>query len=292
MKKWNKNTKIQKENDELNECLNGFLIFTDKNKEKNSIRDAYNILNDYIDELYPNLSNLNNEDNNNNNLEEEIKNLKKKKFFFNFETHCKGIIFIKINKDYKNNINPLEIGYKLFNDLLLKKNLISKNIYKFIPIEICCKAKFEIFKEKIKILINKYFTNKDNKNKIKWKIEFRSRNNSSILKNDYLNYTINLIDKDYYEVDYKNPEKVIIIEITNNLCCLSILEKYFEFKCYNIQNIVKTEEEKIKEKEKLIKLQNESKNKKENFNNKINNNNKNEEIKPIEFNENEEIDLI
>ena len=82
MKKWNKNTKIQKENDELNECLNGFLIFTDKNKEKNSIRDAYNILNDYIDELYPNLSNLNNEDNNNNNLEEEIKNLKKKKIFF------------------------------------------------------------------------------------------------------------------------------------------------------------------------------------------------------------------
>ena len=70
------------------------------------------------------------------------------------------------------------------------------------------------------------------------------------------------------------------------------MEKYFEFKCYNIQNIVKTEEEKIKEKEKLIKLQNESKNKKENFNNKINNNNKNEEIKPIEFNENEEIDLI
>ena len=274
MKKWNKNTKIQKEIDELNENLNGFLIFTDKNKEKNSIRDAYNILNDYVDDLYPNLNS-----NENKNLEDEIKNLKKKKFFFNFETHCKGIIFIKINKEFKNKINPLEICYKLFNDLLLNKNLISKNIHKLIPIEICCKAKFEIFKEKIKILINKYFNNKDNKKKIKWKIEFRSRNNNSIIKNNYLNYTLNLIEKDFYEVDYKNPEKVVFIEITNNLCCLSILEKYFEFKCFNIQTIVKTEEE--KEKEKL--LQNENKkniiknNKKEDFN---------------DFNENEEIDLI
>ena len=91
MKKWNKNTKIQKEIDELNENLNGFLIFTDKNKEKNSIRDAYNILNDYVDDLYPNLNNSNE----NKNLEDEIKNLKRKKFFFNFETHCKGIIIIK-----------------------------------------------------------------------------------------------------------------------------------------------------------------------------------------------------
>ncbi len=275
MKKWNKNTKIQKEIDELNENLNGFLIFTDKNKEKNSIRDAYNILNDYVDDLYPNLNS-----NENKNLEDEIKNLKKKKFFFNFETHCKGIIFIKINKEFKNKINPLEICYKLFNDLLLNKNLISKNIHKLIPIEICCKAKFEIFKEKIKILINKYFNNKDNKKKIKWKIEFRSRNNNSIIKNDYLNYTLNLIEKEFYEVDYKNPEKVVFIEITNNLCCLSILEKYFEFKCFNIQTIVKTEEE--KEKEKLLQKENKNKNniknnKKEDFN---------------DFNENEEIDLI
>jgi tRNA acetyltransferase TAN1 len=281
MKKWNKNTKIQKENEELNEILNGFLIFTDKNREKNSIRDAYNILNDYLDEIYPNLNNSSE----NKNLEDEIKNLKRKKFFFNFETHCKGIIFIKINKEFKNKINPLEICYKLFNDLLLNKNLISKNIHKLIPIEICCKAKFEIFKEKIKFLINKYFNNKNNKNKIKWKIEFRSRNNNSIIKNDYLNYTINLIEKDFYEVDYKNPEKVVFIEITNNLCCLSVLEKYFEFKCFNIQTVVKSEEE--KEKEKL--LLNENKNKNLNENNE----NLNENLNEInEFNENEEIDLI
>jgi hypothetical protein len=61
---------------------------------------------------------------------------------------------------------------------------------------------------------------------------------------------------------------------------LSILEKYFEFKCFNIQTIVKTEEE--KEKEKLLQKKNKNKNniknnKKEDFN---------------DFNENEEIDLI
>ena len=39
-KQWNKNTKVQKRNEELQETITGFLIFTDRNKEKGAVKDA------------------------------------------------------------------------------------------------------------------------------------------------------------------------------------------------------------------------------------------------------------
>ena len=54
-KQWNKNTKVQKRNEELQETITGFLIFTDRNKEKGAVKDALNILNDATEELYPTL---------------------------------------------------------------------------------------------------------------------------------------------------------------------------------------------------------------------------------------------
>ena len=115
-----------------------------------------------------------------------------------------------------------------------------------------------------------------------------------------------LIDKDSYYVDYKNPELTFLVEITNDLCCLSVLNKYYENKCYNFQSISKTDEERNKEREKLIEQQKKKEKEKEqivNINDKNNidetkkepkkeiqsegNNNKEESD-----DSNEEIDLI
>ena len=35
--------------------LQGFIISTDQNREKNALKEAYNFLNDYLDTLYPSL---------------------------------------------------------------------------------------------------------------------------------------------------------------------------------------------------------------------------------------------
>ena len=54
-----KKEKHKKKSNEINinEEMKGFLIFTDKHREKNCIRDSYNILNDVTEKLYPNLDN-------------------------------------------------------------------------------------------------------------------------------------------------------------------------------------------------------------------------------------------
>ena len=297
----------KKNNHDLNsnDELKGFLIFTDKHREKNCIRDAYNILNDVTEKLYPNLIdsnkseiNLNEEINIKNNIntnisskiEEEIKNLKRNKnIFTSINTRCAATVFIKIEEEYSNLISPKEIVNYIINEVINTKNLLSKCISKFYPVEICMKYNFDNFKEKVDELVKKYF-DENIENKKTWKIELRIRNNNSVNKKEIMNFIFNKINRDKYIVDYKKPELTFFVEISCNLMCLSVLEKFSEYKYYNIQSLAKTEEEINNERNKLIKLQEEHKNEKEKKEEK----NKNEELdNKIEApNDDEEIDLI
>ena len=297
----------KKNNHDLNsnDELKGFLIFTDKHREKNCIRDAYNILNDVTEKLYPNLIdsnkseiNLNEEINIKNNIntnisskiEEEIKNLKRNKIIFtSINTRCAATVFIKIEEEYSNLISPKEIVNYIINEVINTKKLLSKCISKFYPVEICMKYNFDNFKEKVDELVKKYF-DENIENKKTWKIELRIRNNNSVNKKEIMNFIFNKINRDKYIVDYKKPELTFFVEISCNLMCLSVLEKFSEYKYYNIQSLAKTEEEINNERNKLIKLQEEHKNEKEKKEEK----NKNEELdNKIEApNDDEEIDLI
>ena len=305
-KKFLKLNKTKQKLEDLKETMTGFLIFTNKNQEKNSIKDAYNILNEIIEELYPNLfkeeEKLENEKEKTNidKLDNELNKIKNtKKFFYNFDTHCKGVVFIKIDKQYKNIISPKECILHIFNKIKEDKESISKYITKFLPIEIAMKANFELFKDKGKEIILNFFNNLNNSEKKSWKIEFRYRNNNSISKNDFLNYVSGLIDKDKFYVDYKNPDYTILIEITNTLLCLSILEKYSQYRNYNIQSLCKSDEERNKEREYLIKIQQEKLKEKENKIKKKENEEEKKEENLVDNkkegeneNESEEIDLI
>ena len=297
----------KKNNHDLNsnDELKGFLIFTDKHREKNCIRDAYNILNDVTEKLYPNLIdsnkseiNLNEEINIKNNIntnisskiEEEIKNLKRNKnIFTSINTRCAATVFIKIEEEYSNLISPKEIVNYIINEVINTKKLLSKCISKFYPVEICMKYNLDNFKEKVDELVKKYF-DENIENKKTWKIELRIRNNNSVNKKEIMNFIFNKTNRDKYIVDYKKPELTFFVEISCNLMCLSVLEKFSEYKYYNIQSLAKTEEEINNERNKLIKLQEEHKNEKEKKEEK----NKNEELdNKIEApNDDEEIDLI
>ena len=310
----NKESKKEKKNKKqqniqnLDEEMKGFLIFTDKHREKNCIKDAYNILNDVTEKIYPNIYNeknniyLNediksNEQKNDKNvsskIEEEILNLKKNKKIFNsLNIKCAAIVFIKIGNEYSELISEKEIVEYIIKEVIQTKKSLSKIISKFYPIEICTKFNIDLFREKVDLLVKKYFPDDIEKNKT-WKIEFRARNNNSVNKKELMEYIFGKINKEKYVVDYKNPELTFLVEIACNVMCLSVLEKFAEYKSYNIQSLAKTEEELNNEKNKLMKMQNEHKKeeKSENENNKkIRVDPKDNEIELPK--DDEEIDLI
>ena len=300
-----KKNKKQQSIPNLDEEFKGFLIFTDKHREKNCIRDAYNILNDVTEKLYPNIysnnikitlneeinSKIKEDDKNiSSKIEDEIQSLKKNKnIFSSFNTKCAATVFIKIEKEYSESISPKEIAEYIIKEVKESKKSLSKLISKFYPIEICTKFNMDLFKSKVDELSEKYFPENIDNFKT-WKIELRVRNNSSINKKELMNYILSKINKEKYVVDYKNAELTFLVEISCNLLCLSVLEKFAEYKSYNLQSLAKTEEELNNEKNILIKKQIESKKKE--------NNNENEnKIEPkdneIELpRDDEEIDLI
>ena len=286
----------------INDEMKGFLIFTDKHREKNCIRDAYNILNDVTEKIYPNLEenkgtinlkediDIKENKNVSSKIEEEIKNLQKNKKIFNsVNTRCAAIVFIKIEEEYSFQISPKEVVNYIINEVITTKKSLSKCISKFYPIEICTKYNLDTLNEKVDELVKKYF--KDDIDNIKtWKIELRVRNNNSVNKKEIMNIIFNKINKEKYKVEYKNPELTFFVEISWNLMCLSVLEKFSEYKSYNIQSLAKTDEEINDEKNKLISLEEEQKNKKKK---KEEENNYKELDNKIEVpNDDEDIDLI
>ena len=286
----------------INDEMKGFLIFTDKHREKNCIRDAYNILNDVTEKIYPNLEenkgtinlkediDIKENKNVSSKIDEEIKNLQKNKKIFNsVNTRCAAIVFIKIEEEYSFQISPKEVVNYIINEVITTKKSLSKCISKFYPIEICTKYNLDTLNEKVDELVKKYF--KDDIDNIKtWKIEIRVRNNNSVNKKEIMNIIFNKINKEKYKVEYKNPELTFFVEISWNLMCLSVLEKFSEYKSYNIQSLAKTDEEINDEKNKLISLEEEQKNKKKK---KEEENNDKELDNKIEVpNDDEDIDLI
>jgi tRNA acetyltransferase TAN1 len=273
-------TQMNKRFEELTETLSGVLITTDKNKEKNAVRDAYNILNDAVEHIYPdldipeaeveiapkkkqkvseteskvvNISEL---------LEEEINSLKKKtKLFYNFDTNCKGVVFIKLEKSVKDKIDITRVVEYIISNLKSTKQQVSKNIARFIPVEMATKAKYENFIKLAPTVLDKYFKTEEeggSADKVTWKLEFKVRNNNSIHKDEYLNFVWNYIDKNKYAVDYKEPKYTVLVEITNDVLCMSVLEGYFEKKCYNLLTLSKSDEELQLERERLIGKQKEA----------------------------------
>lgn len=69
-------------------------------------------------------------------------------------------------------------------------------------------------------------------------MDFKSRANSSINKQKYLNCIYEIIGS-HHIVDVNNPQYTLKIEITQDLLCFSIIENYKEYLKYNLQSLNK-----------------------------------------------------
>ena len=224
------NQKKFNKSQELKEYIKGFLIMSDKNKEKLAVNEAYDILNTELEKLYPELF--------------ENDDMLKRKIFFNFDTNCNGVIFVKIEKSLCEKIDVYKIISNIFNKIQTEKVLISKNITKIFPIEVATLYSLDFITENIKYIINKRFGSlEDIKDKITIDFEVRFRNNSKVKKEEVVDKILNGIDFDKFSIEYNNPMCTVFVDITCELMCLSIIDRYHEYKGYNIHLIGKTQDE-------------------------------------------------
>ena len=135
--------------------MKGFLITCTNQLEKKAVKDAYNMLSSIVENYFTDLI----EQNANATLENELADLRhKKRFFYNFETNCKGVIFIKIENTYKKTLDPVTIANKLFEDALKSQSVAASNIARLVPVQNCFVANQFVLEQIIATKLKTIFT--------------------------------------------------------------------------------------------------------------------------------------
>lgn len=224
----------------------GFLA-TCNFREKDCIRECYNILNQYADELYGSSiktdAAVDEQDDDAtkeiedtdiaDDLQKEIDAAKasskpgKMCRFNSIDTGTKNCIFIKTTLP-----DPVELGMRIIRDIAETKIQKTRHLLRLTPIQVVCQASVSEITKAAGVLFDKYFL-KEGKT---FAIVFNRRFNNDIKRDEIIRILADLVFEKNIKnkVDLKNAELAVIIEVIKGKCCLSVVEEYFKYKKYNL----------------------------------------------------------
>jgi len=234
----------------------GFVVTcSDPRERKDTVMEAYRILNEYADKKYgPENIVQNNEDEEDLNIEDalqkEVSDIRTanskgaERRFQNLPTKSKSVIFINANIEDSPSILLDEIYLDLI-DTQIKR---TKHCLRFLPVVCTCYAKTDEIIKFVKQTIEPVFVEQKEHEIIKFSIVWKTRCNNSVKRDDVLPPILDFIfSKVEHVTDYNNPEIVVNIDIIGNICCIGLLKNFVKFKKYNIDLVVLTCEKDVEE---------------------------------------------
>lgn len=231
-------------------------------REKDCVKEVYNVLNEYAEKLYPELdaekpptsaapvspgpegssqSDSDDETDIGDLLKQHVEALKKDsqkslkhKRFQVVETGASNCIFVKTNLP-----SPEELTAAIFKDLYNTRTQKTRHVLRLLPIMATCKANLPDIMESAGGLFDKYFL----KEPSTFAVIFNKRFNNSVSRDLIIKELADLIvlKNGGNKADLKNPRLCIIVEIIKGICLLSIVDNYFTYKKYNLNEICKEE---------------------------------------------------
>ncbi|XP_041976550.1 THUMP domain-containing protein 1 homolog [Aricia agestis] len=225
-------------------------------REKDCVKEMYNILNEYAGKLYsdeateepPTVepeersdSESDNETDISDMLKREVEDIKKDsqkslkhKRFQVVETGATNCIFIKTNLPC-----PEELTTAIIKDISTTKVQKTRYVLRLLPIMATCKANLPDIMECAGKLFDKYFL----KEPSTFAIVFNKRFNSSASRDLIIKELADLIvlKNGDNKADLKNPGRCIIVEIIKGICLLSVVDNYYTYKKYNLHELCKEE---------------------------------------------------
>lgn len=237
----------------------GFLV-TCNFREKDCLRESYAVLNEYADILYGKVDEKETDatekkssmdvgtDSGDDEEEEDISKMlasdinkaktdfKKKSYRFQGTdignvTNC---LFIRAKVP-----DVVELGVKILTNIYETKQGQTKNVLRFIPVEIVCKANMTDIINAAGKLFDKHLL----KEPKTFSIVFNHRMNNSVKRDTIIKELATLVTSKNVnnKVDLKNPQVVVMVEVLKGLCCLSVLPDYFKLRKYNLAELVVSE---------------------------------------------------
>ncbi|CAD8045441.1 unnamed protein product [Paramecium sonneborni] len=225
-RKFQKHQRSGQQNASSDILYSGFLITCDKNREREAIKEGYQIIEQYVELIYPQESQKYEKM-----LQQNTNNKGIVKMLYNFETKVKCVIFIRINNQEFPSIDVDELSRMILSDVYEKSQQVARYIYRLIPIQYVFRAIIDEFKKYATLLVNKYFQ-LDRPHP--WFLIFKTRYTDKINKQQVLSILQELIEPLHYQ-DWQEPEFVFFVEVNGAIMYINILPKYHEFREYSIR---------------------------------------------------------
>ncbi|XP_068715477.1 THUMP domain-containing protein 1-like [Montipora foliosa] len=229
--------------------MKGVLV-TCNEKEKVCIKEAYNVLNEYADQLYgpehKSKEDYNGSDGDEDSdiedaLAKEVKELQAPDQERRFQAILSGatnVIFLKANlPDSK---DPAELVHTALMDMMKTQCKKTRYCQRFLPISNSCYASKEDMKTLATNMFQATFLGEDVKPS-KFCVMYKSRNNGTIDKSDTIAMLASIVENagKGHTVDLNRPDLAICVEIIKNVCCMSVVRDLFKLRKYNVHEINK-----------------------------------------------------
>lgn len=220
----------------------GFLV-TCNIREKQCVREAYAILNEYANKLYgPEklLEKQSDDEQSGEDIEDTIKKevqiLKTtcgERRFQVVDSGAKNCIFIKTQLG-----DPGHLVHTIFTDIQKTQKQCSRYILRLLPVNSICKAYLEDIKKAAEDLFKIYFQDTGPEGKT-FAIIFKVRNNSTLGRNEIIPALASIIHRLNKEnkADLKSPQLAVAVNIIGKCCCLAVLPEYYQLKKYNLMEL-------------------------------------------------------
>ncbi|CAG2061211.1 unnamed protein product [Timema podura] len=203
--------------------LKGF-ICSCNNREKECIREAYNILNEYADKFFPE-------------QKAQVTTRPNQRKFQILESGASNFLFIQTTVP-----DPLLLVTKIMEDVYQTKKQKARFIQRLLPVEATCKAHIEDVRAAFEPLLDKYFT----KEVKTFSIIFEKRNSHALDRNKVIEVLAEMVALKNIgnQADLKQPQLAVLVEVVRNMCLLSVLPNYYMYKKYNLFELSQTEQDK------------------------------------------------
>lgn len=221
--------------------MKGFLMTCDREKE--CVREAYNLLNEYADQLYgpektEEAEPQDADDDIGDALLKEIKDMvqvkKTMRRFQVMDSGAKHCIFIHTTVD-----DPCHLVHHILNEAYTRKLQKSRYILRFLPVSATCRARIETIVETTEQLLLLHPDLGFGCAGGSFCVMVKIRNSNQVTQTEVIQKIVAKAREmnDNNAGNMQNPDFFIIVDVIKTTCCLSIVKDYFKFKKYNLQQV-------------------------------------------------------
>ena len=229
----------------LKEGMTGFLL-TCNNREKEAVREAYNLLNQYADSLFgPERKTEEKEnvldcddidsalDKEKESLQSEAAEDRAERRFQQVESGANNCIFIKTSLD-----KPDQLVDNIVTDIIQSKTQKSRFILRLLPILGTCKAYEKNMEEMAENVLSSSLKTITGTT---YSVLFKTRNNNQVKRDDVFRIIGSVMRSQTqpWTVELDDPDICIVVEIIRTVCCLGIVTDFYKKKKYNLVELVK-----------------------------------------------------